>query len=200
MFPAFRDLGWEVTAMEPDVDFHEAAMVAAAAAGYKPPLCGGFLEIDVQERFDLVTAINDSFAHMLTGNEKTEALSRVFNALRPQGMVILDLPNFLRILRNYRTPEPMRALVSGGEVHLRREHVIDFHAAVFTTIEHYNLIRDGKDHRTTKTHPYAMTTWSELKYYLESSGFSQLDTYGSWDARESQRIDSGRMIVSAVRP
>lgn len=199
MFPAFCALGWPVTAMEPDPDFREAATAAAAAAGYGPPLPGGFLEIDAQDAFDLVTAINDPFAHMLTGRDKAEALRRVFRALRPGGAVVLDLPNFLWILKNYRAPDPMRTAVPGGEVHLRREHVIDFHAAVFTTIEHHSLVRAGETHPSKKSHAYAMTTLPELAYQLEQAGFAELETYGSWDAREVQRVDGARLIVSATR-
>jgi SAM-dependent methyltransferase len=200
MFPGFRGLGWDVASMEPDADFHEAAAVAAAASGCECPSRGGFLEIDAHEAFDLVTAINDPFAHMLTGRDKAEALRRVFNALRPHGAILLDLPNFVWILKNYRTPAPMRALVPGGEVHLRREHVIDFHEAVFTTIEHYDLIRAGKIHSTRKSHAYAMTTLPELTFHLEGAGFAKLETYGSWDARAVERIEGARLMVSAVRP
>ena len=200
MFPAFRALGWEVTAMEPDADFHETAVLAASAAGYEPPIRGGFLEIDAAERFDLVTAINDPFAHMLTGRDRAEALSRVFRALRPGGVVLLDVPNFLWILRNYRAPAPMQASVPGGEVRLRREHVLDLHAAVFTTVEHFDLIRAGESHPSTKAHAYAMTTLPELTYHLEGAGFVGLETYGSWDARDVERIEGSRLILSAVRP
>ena len=63
--------------------------------GYEPPLRGGYLEIDASERYHLVTAINDPFAHMLTGRDRAEALHRVFRALRPDGVVLLDVPNFL---------------------------------------------------------------------------------------------------------
>jgi len=199
MFPAFRALGWEIASMEPDADFRQAAAVAAADVGYSAPLLGGFLEIDARGAFDLVTAINDSFAHLLTGRDKADALRRVFNALRPGGVVVLDQPNFVWILKNYRAPEPMRTAIPGGEVHLRREHVIDFHSAVFTTIEHYDLIRDGQHHPSSKSHAYAMTTFPELANHLEQAGFAQLETYGSWDAREPERIDGARLIVSAVR-
>lgn len=200
MFPAFRELGWEVTAMEPDPDFHEAATAAAAAAGYQPPLRGGFLEVDAAGALDLVAAINDPFAHMLTGRDKAEALRRTFDALRPGGAVLLDVPNFLWILKNYRAPEPMQAPVPGGEVHLRREHVLDYHAATFTTVEHYDLIRAGDSHQSSKAHAYAMTTLPELAYHLEQAGFGALETYGSWEARGAERIEGSRLIVSAVRP
>jgi SAM-dependent methyltransferase len=199
MFAAFRALGWEVAAMEPDAEFHAAAVRAAAAAGYEAPARGGFLEIEARAAFDLVTAINDPFAHLLTGRERAEALRRVHDALRPGGAVLIDVPNFLWILKHYRAPEEMRTAVPGGEVRLRREHVLDFHAAVFTTIEHYDLVRDGEHHPSSKTHAYAMTTPPELAYLLELAGFGELETYGSWDARGAERLDGPRLIVSAVR-
>jgi SAM-dependent methyltransferase len=200
MFAAFRGLGWEVASMEPDPDFHEAAVAAAAAAGYPPPVRGGFLEIEAVGALDAVTAINDPFAHMLTGRDRSEALRRAFRALRPGGALLVDVPNFLWILRHYRTPEPMRAALDDGEVHLRREQVLDFHAAVFTTIEHYDLVRDGESHPSSKAHAYAMTTFPELAFHLEEAGFRAVETHRSWDARGAERLDGPRMIVSAVRP
>lgn len=200
MFPEFRALGWDVVSMEPDADFHPAAIVAAQAAGFAAPLQGGFLEIAAREAFGLVTAINDPFSHMLTGGERAEALKRVYQALRPGGAVLLDVPNFLWILKNYQAPAPMRAEVPGGVVHLRREHTIDFHAAVFTTVEHYELVRDSVAHPSSKSHAYAMTTLPELTYHLESAGFVDVESYGSWDARGPERVDGARMILSAMRP
>jgi len=200
MFPAFRELGWDVVAMEPDSDFHAAAVEAATTSGYPPPIRGGFLEIDATEEFDLVTAINDPFSHMLTGADRAEALERVRGALRPGGVVMLDVPNFLWILKNYHAPGQMTTPIAGGEVRLRREHHIDLHDAVFTTVEHYVLVRDGNELPSEKSHSYAMTSLPELVYGLESAGFADVETYGSWDARGPQRVDGVRMMISAVRP
>jgi SAM-dependent methyltransferase len=200
MFPAFRELGWDIVSMEPDPDFHEAAREAAAAAGYAPPLRGGFLEIDAHEQFDLVTGINDPFSHMLTGRERAEALRRVCTALRPGGVVMIDVPNFLWILKNYRPPEPMTTAIAGGHVNLQREHQIDFHAAVFTTIEHYTLVRDGQEFPSSKSHAYAMTSAPELIHHFESARFTDVETYASWDDRGKRRADGVRLVVSARRP
>jgi len=199
MFTRFRALGWEVSSMEPDADFHEAAASAAVESGYAVPTRGGFLEIDVSDTFDLVTAINDPFAHMLTGDDKADALRRVHRALKPGGVVFLDVPNFLWILKNYRAPEPMRASTADGTITLRREHHIDVHSAVFTTIEHYELVRDGKRERTSKTHAYSMSTLPELAFHMKETGFVELETYASWDARDVEQIDGPRMMISAVR-
>jgi len=185
--------------MEPDEDFHEAAELAALDNGYAAPIRGGFLEIDASDSFKLVTAINDPFAHMLTGDDKADALCRVYRALKPGGAVFLDVPNFLWILKNYRAPEPMRTSTADGTVTLRREHHIDFHSAVFTTIEHYELVRDGKSERTSKAHAYSMSTLPQIAFHVKQAGFVELETYGSWDARGVERIDGPRMMMSAIR-
>lgn len=201
MFASFRALGWHVASMEPDVEFHEAATVAAVAAGYGAPERGGFLEIQADGTFDLVTAINDPFAHMLTADDKRKALARVRRALRPHGVVLIDVPNFLWILKHYRAPAEMRAELPDamGEVSLRREHVIDYHDAVFTTIEHYDVVRHGEHHSISKRHAYAMSTQPELHDLFAQSGFGAIETYGSWNAREAERVTGARLILSAVR-
>jgi SAM-dependent methyltransferase len=199
IFPHFRALGWDVTSMEPDADFHPAATSAALANGYPAPRKSGFLEIDFSNTFNLVTAINDPFAHMLTGDDKTDALRRVHHALKPGGVVFIDVPNFLWILKHYRAPEPMQTSTADGAVTLRREQHIDFHSAVFTTIEHYELVRDGSSERTSKTHAYSMSTLPELTFHLKEAGFVDLETYASWDARDVECIDGSRMMISAAR-
>jgi hypothetical protein len=70
---------------------------------------------------------------------------------------------------------------------------------VFTTVEHYDLVRDGAHHPSSKTHAYAMTTLPELAHLLDLAGFGELETYASWDARGAERLDGPRLIVSAVR-
>jgi SAM-dependent methyltransferase len=199
MFPQFRTLRWSVSAMEPNPDFHETATQAALAAGYEAPCRAGFGEIDTRAAYDLITAINDSFSHLLSGEERAQALRHVFRALRPGGALFVDVPNFLWILKNYRTPPEFRSLVPGGEVILKREHEIDFHAATFTTIEKYRLLRGGSEERTEMRHVYAMTSVPELEHQLHLTGFTDLESYGSYAARSAEPIRNGRILISAVR-
>jgi SAM-dependent methyltransferase len=200
MFEAFRALDWSVTAMEPHPEFHQAAIQAALAAGYAAPRRAGFTDLEARSEFDLITAINDSFSHLLAAGERREALGRAFAALRPAGVLFLDVPNFLWILKNYRTPPEFRSSVPGGKVVLTREHEIDFHSATFTTLENYRLLRDGREQRVQMRHVYAMTSLPELAHELESAGFTDLETYGSYSARAPERIEVGRLLISAVRP
>jgi len=200
MFAEFERLGWSVRATEPNPDFHDAAVAAASAAGCEAPLLGGFAKIDGDAEFDLLTAINDSFSHLLSGEERAQGLRHAFRALRPGGVLFLDVPNFLWILKNYRAPREIRARVADGEVVLRREHEIDFHAATFTTIEHYRLIRAGIEQPIEMRHVYAMTSLPELEHQLRVAGFADLETHGSYAARSSEPIRGGRLLISAARP
>jgi hypothetical protein len=200
MFSQFRKLGWSVNAVEPNPDFHEAATQAALGSGYEAPRRAGFVELDAYSDFDLVTAINDSFSHLVSGEERAQGLQQAFQTLRPQGALFIDVPNFLWILKNYRSPHELRAAVPGGEVVLKREHEIDFHAATFTTVEDYRLIREGNEQRVQMRHIYAMTSLPELEYQLRLAGFANLETYGSYSARSVEFVRGGRILISAVRP
>jgi len=200
IFSEFRKLRWSVSATEPNPDFHEAATQAALAAGYEAPRRAGFMEIEACSDFDLVTAINDSFSHLLSGEERTQGLRQAFHALRPGGALFVDVPNFLWILKNYRTPPEFQSLVPGGEVILKRQHQIDFHTATFTTIEDYRLIREESEQPVQMRHVYAMTSLPELEYHLQLAGFTDLETYASYSARATERVHRGRILISAVRP
>jgi SAM-dependent methyltransferase len=200
MFAEFRKLQWSVCAVEPNPDFHEAATEAALNVGYETPRRVGFAEIDADSDFDLVTAINDSFSHLLSGEERAHGLQRAFRALRPGGALFVEVPNFLWILKNYRSPDELRSFVPGGEVVLKREHEIDFHVATFTTIDDCRLVRDGTEQRVQMRHVYAMTSLPELDYQLRLAGFTDLETYGSYSARSPEPIHGDRILISAVRP
>ena len=56
----------------------------------------------------------------------------------------------------------------------------------------------AKEFPSRKSHAYAMTSLPELVWCLESAGFADIETYGSWDSREPQRIEGARMMISAV--
>jgi SAM-dependent methyltransferase len=186
--------------VEPDPDFNEAATHAALAVGYEPPERAGFTELDGCSDFDLVTAINDSFSHLLTSEARAGGLLQAFAALRPGGVLFIEVPNFLWILKNYQAPVPLRAAVPNGEVVLQREHEIDYHAATFTTIEHYRLLCGGSEQRVRLRHVYAMTSLPELEHQLRSAGFANVETYGSYAARAAEPISGSRMLIAAERP
>ena len=129
-------LGWCVAAMEPEPSFRARAEARADEVGARV-LAGGWNELDGEAEYDLVVGINGSFSYLSTPGERLDAFRRAFHALRPGGVLFIDVPNFFWTLTNYRTPEPFHSTLDGRAVTLTRTPEIDVHAATFTTLEEY---------------------------------------------------------------
>ena len=160
-------------------------------------LPGGFNDIAASAAFDLVLGINSSFAHVLTATDRAAALRRCRQALRPDGILVLDLPNLLRVLYEYREPDDRRVEVEGSVIHLRRRHVVDYHAATLTTHETYTVMQpNGDSWVVEKDHVYAITALPDLTYLVRQAGFDQLEVFGSMAERVPTRA-GGRLILVA---
>jgi SAM-dependent methyltransferase len=192
-------LHWEVTAMEPNADFFASARAAAKESRRIQVEPGGFQDIDSVEAFDLVLGVNSSFAHLSRAGERSDALHRVHRALRPGGIVFLDLPNFLWILKHDRPRPPFSSTVQGREVTLHREHEIDYHEATLTTTDRY-VYTDGASPPVELVHAYGMTTLAELSFFLSDAGFAGIHTYNGYESVEPERLTGARMLVVAQRP
>jgi predicted SAM-dependent methyltransferase len=163
---------------------------------------GGFNDIASTDAFYLIVAVNSSFSHLLTGAERADAFRRMFRALIPSGIILLDVPNFLWILKHYR-PGPMEQcrVMDGQTIRLSRQHVIDFHDATFTTLEEYIMMDvEHEEVKVAKQHVYAMTSFPELAYLLAEAGFSELRTYNTYASRQSERLTGTRIMLSAQKP
>lgn len=192
-------LRWQVTGMEPNPDFLASARAAAGSSRRVAVLRGGFQDIGQSEEFDLVIGINSSFAHLLLPAERADALRRIHDALRPGGVIFLDLPNFLWILKNFRAPEPYTFQAQGESVTLHRRHEIDFHAATIITTDDYVFARSGKA-ETQLVHAYGMTTVPELQYHLHDIGFEDIRTLGGYASRTGERLAGPRILLAARKP
>lgn len=190
-------LRWQVVGMEPEPEFREHAVRAAAELPNARVLPGGFAEIEQVESFDLAVGINSSAAHLLSPGERAGAVLRIFRALAPGGVVLLDLPNFLWILHHYRAPAEQRALVKGMEVTLRRSHEVDVHAATFTTRDEFAVAARVVGEME---HVYGISTWPEWRHHLQEHGFEDLRTYNGYGSRQAERFSGARMLFSARRP
>ncbi|HEX8832349.1 MAG TPA: class I SAM-dependent methyltransferase [Longimicrobium sp.] len=186
-------LRWRVTGMEPNADFFAAARSFAGSSRRVEVVRGGFLDIGWSEEFDLVVAVNSSFAHLVTPAERAEALRRIHDALRPGGVVFLDLPNFVWILSHYRQPEPYAFTAQGESVTLLRRHEIDIHDATFITTDDY-VFEDGRA-GDQLVHTYGIVTLPELRFHLEEAGFEDLRTFDGY----AEPLSSPRILIAARR-
>jgi SAM-dependent methyltransferase len=192
-------LGWRVTATEPDPDYRQLLEAAAAREGavVTPE---AFNDLAHDREFTLAIAINSAFAHVLTPADRADAFRRLCAALQPGGVLLLDLPNFPWILRNYRAPEEVVTHADGKQVRLLHHHTIDYHEATFTTDQEYTTVEaDGREEKAWKRHGYAMTTLPDLLHLMRGAGFGEFEVHASYAARGAERLDGRRMIVTALR-
>jgi glycine/sarcosine N-methyltransferase len=195
-------LGWSVTAYEPNPEFFEAATrVAASSSGQIHVKQGGFEDISEIANFDLVIGVNGPFAYLLTPDARSNGLSAAVRALKPGGLIVLDIPNFDWILAHYCAPVPEERPFPGGRVELRREHLIDREKRVFTTIDHYTVRRPATSPETTsQTHVYAMVSPEELIAALEDSCLVDTRDYGSFESRAPRTSFGARLLLVASKP
>jgi SAM-dependent methyltransferase len=190
-----------VTAYEPNAEFFKtAARVAAESNGRIAVKKGGFEDISEVSSFDLVISVNGPFAYLLTPAARSNGLRAAVRALRPSGLIVIDVPNFDWIVAHYRVPLRQERPFGGGTVELRREHVIDREKHVFTTIDHYEVRGSAPDARVvSQTHAYAMVSPETLVSELEASGLAAIRDFGSFESRTPRTTYGARLLLVASK-
>lgn len=200
LLDVYAQLGWCVSGLEPNENFVQEAKQVAAKYDSMTVQQGGFDAIHEHEAYDLIAAVNDPFLYLLDIEQRIDALRRMYTALRPGGVMFLELKNFLHKLRYYQPIIEEESVVDGKKVTHRMHHTIDFHNAVWIHQDEY-LIDDeiqGKD-EIARTDEVAIITPPELMYTVRQQGFINLCTYNSYTARTSERLSSGRFLLSAQK-
>lgn len=189
---------WRVVAMEPHVEYHAAAVEVARTLDDVTVIGGGFTEIEQESTYDLIVAINNPFSYLTAGDARMDALSRVYRALKPGGVMFLDMANFIAILKNYREPVPTQTQSPTGDL-VRRviEHDINLHECTFT---HTDLFYVNDELVDKQIHRMSIITPTELRFMISLAGFDEVMTFNGFGARESQQLSGVRLMISARKP
>lgn len=192
--------GWQVTAHEPDPDYANAARQVAARLPGAQFRQAGLLDLLEASAFDLVALINGPLAYLPTPRDRREALRRCRAALRPDGVLFLDLANMPWILKNYREPPRLELEVNGTKVVRTARHDIDFHAGQLTHHDHFEWTApDGTVRSVEKAHRMGIVGFPEVEYFLDQLGFTEVTTYNSFQDRAPASLTGKRMLVAARR-
>lgn len=191
--------GWQVKGLEPDTDYVAAASQLQSRS---PQIVavhqGGFDAIHEHNHYHLIAAVNNPFAYLLDNESRLDALRRMFLALQPGGVIFLDFFNFLWILRYYREPEEGRITLPDGNT-LRRiiSYKIDWHDS---TVTHTDIFYRNDTYLSTQTHKLAIVAPRTIFSLIEESGFVNIRTYNSYARAKPERINGGRIMISARKP
>lgn len=201
MLREFAKLGWRTIGMEPDPDYFKQASLVAEAFENATVKAGGFADIHTVEEFDIVVAINGPFYYLLKIEERIDALRRMFQALKPGGLMFLEMANFLWIINNFRDRLEMKETVNGRKVTLVVNHSLDFHDCILTAEDEFSW--DDPQQGKVKIYDcdrFAIISLAELTYFVQKQGFKNIRTYNSYKSRESEKLTGSRIMISAQKP
>jgi SAM-dependent methyltransferase len=196
LIPGLAASGWRVTGYEPNPVYAAAARARVAGVQGASVVTGGFLELEEEAAFDLICAINDPFAHLTTVSDRRDALHRVRRALLDGGLFVIDNPNFLWALVNYRPPTGGDVEVLGRPAHHQARHEIDVHNAVWRHSDRVTIPGDSTEEVIEDEHTYAITTYPELEALLRDAGLPVVMLLNNTAERTpADHFDRPRMVI-----
>lgn len=201
MLREFGTMGWETVGMEPDPDYITQALLVAEEFKNVTVLPEGFAGIHGTEEFNMIAAINGPFSYLVKIEDRIDTLRRMFQALKPGGLLFLDLANFLWILNNFKDRTARTATRDGKTINLVVHHFANFHNCIFTSEElfFWDDPEEGQV-RINETHNFGIISLPELLYFLETQGFTKIQTYNSYKARKNEKVTGSRLMISAQKP
>ena len=200
MLRPLAQAGWIVTGYEPDPDYAISAREVAGAIPGATFRQAGLLDLKEDSAFDLIALINGPLSYILDPGGRREALDRCRAALRPRGVLFLDLANSPWILKNYREPPQLKLELEGTKVIRTARHEIDYHKGHFTHHDHFEWQGPGGEVRSLdKTHRMGMVGFPEIEYFLGELGFTEISTYNSFEDRGPATLLGKRIMVAARR-
>jgi SAM-dependent methyltransferase len=195
LLPLLASLGWQVTGLEPNADYLEAALRFASQSVTVRQ--GAFADIAETEAYHLVAAVNAPFAYLLDMPSRQDALKRIYQALKPNGLVFIDLPNFLWRLRHFRAEEVGILTTPTGEK-LRRisRYSLNWQRSTYT---HTDIFYLNDTEQTSQVHTMGIIDLQSLIWLLEEAGFQDIRSYNSYARPKAEVIRQGRILLSAQK-
>jgi len=192
--------GWAVTGYEPDADYAAAAQEVAEHLPDVQVHQRGFLDLEEDSEYDLIAAVNGPYYYVLEASDRRDALARCARALRPGGVLFLELSSFTWILKNYRDPPEITMEIDGITVTRTAHHEFDFYRGLMSNHDQFDWVDGSGEERTAnKTHRMAIVSYPEIALFLDDLGFEEIHTFNSLSDRKPEPLVARKILVSARR-
>ncbi len=200
VFPLL-DKGYKVTGNDLSPDMLGIAMEKAKKNKLQVKFTNHDIrELAFQNEFDAVMTINSAFNYMMTDDDASRALESFFRALKPGGMLILDVQNFLDIYEDFKPLMEKEIEVDGIKIKRKSTHGIEDHVKCIFKHEEDDIIVIGdRTEHIHEVHYLRMFNYHELNRLILGAGFGKVMCFGSFDDREEAKKDAGRLIFVAIK-
>jgi SAM-dependent methyltransferase len=201
MFRHYRELGWKVVALEPDPMYFSQAWETAVHHPNITVSQMDFNQIDFRDSFDLVVSINGPFSYVLSFQNRADALRRCLDALKPGGMLFLDVPNYHWVREHMQETDEQSTVIHGLEYRLSRRYQIDHKRSILSIRDEYTRSSvGGCDTRLNLSYDMHMSSCSELMDLFKDVGFRNVRTYPDYWSRRTGKASGKDILISGCRP
>lgn len=197
--PAFATMAAGVLGMESDPRLRQAAQRRATGEIEVRP--GGFRELEAGPAHDVVVAWDGALAYLHRFEQRLAALRACLAALRPGGILVLDLPHLLWTMAHGDQPR-LAATQAAPGLRVTREarQELDLDGGLVTVHERYRLEGpQASAEEVELVHRLSIVTPQELAFGLRQAGFTRVETWSSLSAPEPGPLSGPRMVVVARR-
>lgn len=194
LFSEYNSYDWDVTCLEPDIEYYSFACKQADLYSNIGVILGGFEDVPklCNLKFNIVVSINDPLSYIYTVEERLSAIRNIYTALEVGGMFFVEVPNFVWILRNYISPNNEVFMIDNYKVNRQISHDFDYHNHIWIHKDIYTI----EDEVIEKLHPMALLTPLDLIYFFREVGFREIRTHNDYTKVENQPINSKLILLS----
>lgn len=156
-------------------------------------------DMDFTNEFDAIICMNTAFLYLLKDEDILQVLNAFHKALKPGGVAIIDIMNFISLLGGYK--EDIVEIYSRDGVKIERavKHSIEDVPAIWNHHE-FGVIEDNGETITYRElHRFRMLNYNEMCRFLDEAGFDEIRCFGGVVAREEVKTNSKRLIFVAVK-
>jgi SAM-dependent methyltransferase len=200
LIPLTRD-GYSISGVEPYPAMIKMAQEKAMKENLSINLWeGSFQSLDDENRWDFIFSINGAMNYLRDFDEFRIAFSNLYQTLKIGGYLLVDLMNFLAIIKRYQHPEPQRFSVGDMQLISNVHHEIDLVSSTWT---HTSLlfIEENKGWNMIEdVHNLTMVTKRELELYAEEAGFEFVQFFSSYSDRENVFNNGARLMILFRKP
>lgn len=196
----FASWGLDVSAIDVSNSMIERARYAAVQSGCSVDFRVKGLEeagVEYGETFDAITCIGNSLPHIKSQEGLHKALDSLGGALKPGGLLVLQLRNYQRVISRNEKFMPLNSRVENGKEYLYlRTNELGQDLITFNIIV---LVKDEAYNWSYRVESEQLKPWvaGDIETCLRKTGFTITEMYGDFASGSYQALDSTDLVIVA---
>jgi ubiquinone/menaquinone biosynthesis C-methylase UbiE len=144
------------------------------------------LNDDLQDSFDAVFCLGNSFVHLLTEEDQIKSLIKFKSTLKKQGYLCLQIVNYDKILKN---KQKVLAVREVNNMKISRSYSFNKNTITFTI-----KVESDQESKEISTELYPLQSF-EFISHLQNAGFREIQVYGDLKLNAYKQFESENICL-----